>query len=76
MPNYHIYFMLKGAPVGSKSIEAGDDAEAVRIASTLNEGDAVELWNDYRRLKVFGASPARAASPAGQAPVEFSVHNS
>jgi hypothetical protein len=76
MANYHIYFMLKGAPVGSRSIEAGDDAEAVRIASTLNKGDAVELWNDHRRLRVFGASPARAPSPADQAPVEFWAHNS
>ena len=56
MPNYHLYFMSRGAPVGSKSIEAVDDAEAARIARELNEGDAVELWNDHRRLRILGAS--------------------
>ena len=56
MPNYHLYFMLRGAPVGAKTIDAGDDAEAARIALALNHGDAVELWNDHRRLGILRPS--------------------
>ena len=52
MPSYHIYTMSKGAPVSFTSIEAGDEAEALRIAGEYYEGDAVELWNEHRRLRI------------------------
>ena len=55
MPNYHLYFMSRGAPVGSQAIVASDVAEATRIAQAMNEGEAVELWNDHRRLSVLRA---------------------
>lgn len=66
MPNYHLYFMLRGAPVGTTSIEASDDAEAARIARELNTGDAVELWNDHRRLRILGPARLDPEPPAGR----------
>ena len=65
MPTYHLYYLSKGAIVGSDSIEADDDSEAARLARAMNEGDAVELWNDCRRLGVLRAAPSLASLSAG-----------
>ena len=54
MPNFHLYFMASGAPVGSQSIEAVDEAEAIRIARGSSEAEAIEIWDDCRRLGVLG----------------------
>lgn len=52
MASYHLYYLRDSAVVGSDSIEADDDGEAIRLARELGEGQAVEVWNDHSRIRI------------------------
>ena len=52
MANYHFYYLRDNRLVGSDSIEAVDDDEAVRRAKQRGKGQAVEVWNDHNRIRV------------------------
>lgn len=60
MGSYHLYYLRDNAVVGSDSIEAGDDDEAIRLAQECGEGQAVEVWNDHSRIRI--------VAPAANAP--------
>jgi hypothetical protein len=54
---YRLYLLdgPKGRFVGFEEIEAVDDVEAVRIAETLPDRHARELWCGKRKVKTFPA---------------------
>ena len=63
MARYHLYHIRDNQVVGTDNIDAADDNDAVRIAREQGEGQAVEIWNAHRRIRI--VAPARAA-PAPQ----------
>ena len=65
MAEYHLYFLRQGMLVGSNSIEAMDDSEAVRIAREQGDGQLVEVWNDHRRVRVVLPARGTEAQPEG-----------
>ena len=62
MATYHLYFLRRGMLVGSSDIEAADDEAACRLAARHGGGDAVEVWNSHRRLRIL--APTRASAGA------------
>ena len=52
MATYHLYYLQRGMLVGSDELDAVDDDEAERLAASGADGRTVELWSDYRRLRV------------------------
>ncbi len=50
-----------GQPIASNRISALDDVEAVRLARSMHEGHAMELWCGDRRVKSFPAPEAEMA---------------
>jgi hypothetical protein len=62
MGRYHLYFLRDSQVIGSDSIDARDDEEAIRLARDHGEGNAVEVWNAHSRIRVVApAQPAPAA---------------
>lgn len=57
--SYHLYYLRDHRVVGSDSIDAADDNEAVGIAREQGKGQVVEVWNAHSRIRV--VAPARAA---------------
>jgi hypothetical protein len=57
--SYHLYYLRNNAVVGSDSIDATDDDEAIRLAREHGEGQAVEVWNAHSRIRI--VAPAKAA---------------
>ena len=66
MATYHLYFLRQGMLVGSSDIEAADDEAACSLAAQHGGGDAVEVWNSHRRLRILTPTqePAGAAQLA------------
>jgi len=62
MARYHLYFLRDNQVIGSDSIEAEDDDEAIRLARDHEEGHAVEVWNAHSRIRVI--APAQSAAPS------------
>lgn len=62
MASYHLYYLRNHGVVGSDSIDARDDEEAINFAREHGEGQAVEVWNDHGRIRI--VAPAKAASEA------------
>jgi hypothetical protein len=54
---YRLYLLdgPNGRFVGFEEIEAVDDAEALRIAESLRDGQARELWCGKRKVRTLGA---------------------
>jgi hypothetical protein len=65
MADYHLYFLQGNKLVGADHIQAESDLEAVRIARRRGTGDAVEVWNARRRIRV--VAPAETGSGIGRA---------
>lgn len=57
---YDLYFLRKGYICAEATIDARDDEEAALIASRQGRGDAVEVWNAYRRVRIVAAETAAA----------------
>ena len=66
MARYHLYYLKQGMLVGSGDIEATDDDDAARMARKLGDGQVVEVWNDYARVRVVSTArfPSRRDSEA------------
>ena len=62
MAHYHLYFLRDSQVIGSDSIEAEDDEEAIHLAKSHGEGHAVEVWNAHSRIRV--VAPAQPAARA------------
>jgi hypothetical protein len=56
--SYHLYYLRDNQVIGAESIEAADDIEAVHIAKRRGAGQAVEIWNAHRRIRI--VAPAKA----------------
>lgn len=61
MAYYHLYYLRDNKLIGDDKIEASGDEEAVRLARERGEGQAVEIWNAHRRVRV--VAPAKAPAP-------------
>lgn len=62
MARYHLYFLRQGMLVGSDAIDAADDREAARLASSRSDGRTVEVWNASQRVRIISPlKPAEAA---------------
>jgi hypothetical protein len=59
---YRLYLLdgPNGRFVGFEEIEAADDVEAVRVAETLPDRQARELWCGKRKVKSFAAKDIAA----------------
>jgi hypothetical protein len=62
MGRYHLYFLRDSQVIGSDSIDAQDDDEAIRLARDHGEGNAVEVWNAHSRIRVL--APGQPAAPS------------
>jgi hypothetical protein len=62
MAGYHLYYLRNSQVIGSASIDAADDEDAVRVARECGEGQAVEIWNDHGRVRVVAPASAGAAA--------------
>ena len=58
MASYHLYYLRDNQVIGAERIEAADDNQAVQIAKRRGDGQAVEIWNAHRRIRI--VAPARA----------------
>jgi hypothetical protein len=57
--SYHLYYLRDNRLIGAENIEAADDTQAVHIAKRRGDGQAVEIWNGHRRIRI--VAPARAS---------------
>jgi len=55
MGYYRLYFLnARGSHIERfTAIEAGDDAEAIRLADAYHDGDPMELWSGGRLVRRF-----------------------
>jgi hypothetical protein len=56
--SYHLYYLRDNQVIGAESIEAPDDNQAVQMAKRRGDGQAVEIWNAHRRIRI--VAPAKA----------------
>lgn len=63
MASYHLYYLRGHQVVGSDSIEARDDSEAIRLAKKRGQGQAVEVWNAYSRIRIVAPEAAAELNP-------------
>src|SRR3954464_14120148 len=62
--SYHLYYLHDGQVIGSDSIDAADNQEAVRIARDRGQGEAVEIWNAAGRIRIVAPARTRGAASA------------
>jgi hypothetical protein len=53
MPDYRLYHFRRERIERADSMTATDDLEAVRLSSSLVDGQTAELWRGARRIKTF-----------------------